>query len=295
MSAAVAGVPRPPSGAGPLVMGIVNVTPDSFSDGGNWAESEAAVAHGHRLVAQGADILDIGGESTRPGATRPVLAEELDRVVPVISALAAAGARISVDTMRSEVAHAAVAAGAEVVNDVSGGLADPAILDVVAETGARYVAMHWRAHADHMQSFTTYDDGVVAGVRRELGLRLDAARAAGVRDEQIVLDPGLGFAKTADHNWELLAGLDQLEEFGLPLLVGASRKTFLGALLAAPDGTPRPIDGREYAGAALAVLLAQRGVWCLRVHDVAATRDALAVWARLAVDDADARLPEGRP
>ena len=238
-----------------------------------------------------------------------MLAEELDRVVPVISALAAAGAQISVDTMRSEVAHAALAAGAEIVNDVSGGLADPAILDVVADTGARYVVMHWRAHADHMQTFTTYDDGVVAGVRRELAQRLDAARAAGVRDEQIVLDPGLGFAKTADHNWELLAGLSQLEEFELPLLVGASRKTFLGALLAAPDGTPRAIDGREYAGAALAVTLADRGVWGLRVHDVTATCDALAVWKRLQAEGVgratdrptghtpreDSRPSEGRP
>ena len=265
-------------------MGIVNVTPDSFSDGGRWADHDRAVAHGLDLLAQGADVLDIGGESTRPGATRPVPAEELDRVIPVITELAAAGACVSVDTMRSEVASAAVEAGARIVNDVSGALADPEILDVVAETGAGFIAMHWRAHATHMQTetFTHYEHGVVEGVRRELGLRLDAARAAGVRDEQIVLDPGLGFAKTASQNWEMIAGLPALDEFGLPVLVGASRKSFLGSLLADGEGTARPVAEREHAGSALAVLLAEAGVWGLRVHDVRATTDALAVWRRLA-------------
>lgn len=261
----------------PAVMGIVNVTPDSFSDGGRWATTDAAVAHGRTLRALGADLLDIGGESTRPGATRPLVAEELDRVVPVIRELAAEGARVSVDTMRAEVARAALAAGASVVNDVSGGLADPRVLEVVADSDATYVAMHWRAHADRMRDFTDYGpDGVVATVRAELGARLEAAVAAGIPAERVVLDPGLGFAKEPAHNWELLAALDALRGLGCPLLVGASRKSFLGALLADDDGA-RPVDGREHAHVALVALLAERGVDVLRVHDVRATRDALAV------------------
>lgn len=272
-----------PSRPGPVVMGIVNVTPDSFSDGGRWASTDLALARGEELVVHGADLLDVGGESTRPGATRPVLAEELDRVVPVIAALHARGVTVSVDTMRAEVAAASVAAGATVVNDVSGGLADPGILDVVAQTGAVYVLMHWRAHATRMQqsAFTHYAPGVVEGVRSELAARVEAALAAGVRTEQLVLDPGLGFAKTADQNWELLRGLAAVEALGFPLLVGASRKSFLGSLLADADGTPRPVDQREHAGVALSLLLAQRGVWGLRVHDVRATTDALATWSRL--------------
>ncbi|GAA3656079.1 dihydropteroate synthase [Nocardioides ginsengisoli] len=274
----------------PLLMGIVNVTPDSFSDGGRYADAARAIAHGRELLAQGADILDVGGESTRPGATRPLLAEELDRVVPVIEALAAEGATVSVDTMRAEVADRAVAAGARIVNDVSGGLADPEILDVVARSGATYVAMHWRAHSDRMQQFTAYDDqgGVVAAVRAELAERVDAIRAAGVPDDRIVLDPGLGFAKEARHNWELLRRLDVLADLGFPLLVGASRKTFLGRLLADADGAPRPVGEREAAGVALSTLLAAgfggTPVWCLRVHDVRAHRDALAVAAEWGAD-----------
>lgn len=267
----------------PLVMGVVNVTPDSFSDGGRYDDPERAVAHGRALLADGADILDVGGESTRPGATRPLLAEELDRVVPVIEALAADGATVSVDTMRAEVAARAVEAGASIVNDVSGGLADPAILDVVASTGARYVAMHWRAHSDTMQQFTTYQPDVVTAVREELAQRVAAIRAAGVRDEQVVLDPGLGFAKQAHHNWELLRHLDEVAQ-GFPLLVGASRKTFLGRLLEDDQGDPRPVGEREAAGIALTTLLAAglggTGIWCLRVHDVRAHRDALAVAAQ---------------
>lgn len=266
---------------GPLVMGIVNVTPDSFSDGGRWDTTDAAVAHGRELLAEGADLLDIGGESTRPGATRPLVAEELGRVVPVIRELAAAGAVVSVDTMRAEVAEAALEAGATVVNDVSGGLADPRILEVVAGSDAGYVAMHWRAHADRMRDFTDYaPDGVVATVRRELGERLDAAVAAGIAPGRIVLDPGLGFAKEPRHNWELLRALDELVALGCPLLVGASRKSFLGSLLA-DGGGPRPVDGREHAHAALVALLASHGVDYLRVHDVRATRDALAVVAAM--------------
>jgi dihydropteroate synthase len=284
----------PPAARPTRVMGIVNVTPDSFSDGGRWATTEAAVAHGRHLVEQGADLLDIGGESTRPGATRPLVAEELDRVVPVIRELAGDGTAVSVDTMRSEVAAAAIEAGATVVNDVSGGLADPRILDVVADSDARYVAMHWRAHADRMRDFSDYSpDGVVATVRRELGERLDAVLAAGVPRERVVLDPGLGFAKKPRHNWELLAALDTLRELDCPLLVGASRKSFLGSVLSV-DGAPRPVDEREHAHVALVALLAVRGVDLLRVHDVRATRDALAVVAALAGATQDPTERQGR-
>ncbi len=274
-------------------MGIVNVTPDSFSDGGRHDTTEAAVAHGRTLLRQGADILDIGGESTRPGATRPLVAEELERVVPVIRELAAAGALVSVDTMRAEVAEAALVAGARIVNDVSGGLADPRILDVVAGSEASYVAMHWRAHADRMRDFTDYGpDGVVESVRRELGDRLTAIETAGIPRERIMLDPGLGFAKQPHHNWELLRALDVLAELGCPLLVGASRKSFLGALLV-QGGSPRPIEEREHAHAALVALLAARGVDSLRVHDVRAARDALAVAAALAGDGSRDQPREG--
>ncbi|MEX0426283.1 dihydropteroate synthase [Nocardioides sp. DS6] len=268
----------------PRVMGIVNVTPDSFSDGGRFLATDDAVAHGRALLADGADILDIGGESTRPGATRPLVADELARVVPVIEELAAEGAVVSVDTMRSEVAEAAVKAGAAIVNDVSGGLADPRILDVTAESGAVFVAMHWRAHGSEMQGrdFLTYAGGVVPTVRDELQRRIDAALAAGIAPDRLVLDPGLGFSKTADDNWALLAGLDEIMAMGHPVLVGASRKAFLGRLLADADGTPRSVGEREYAHAALNVLLAQHRVWCTRVHDVCATRDALAVVERFA-------------
>jgi dihydropteroate synthase len=268
--------------ATPLVMGVVNVTPDSFSDGGRYLDAERAIAHGRQLLADGADILDIGGESTRPGATRPLVEEELDRVVPVIEALAADGATVSIDTMRSEVASAALAAGARIVNDVSGGLADPRILDVVAEAPeVRYVAMHWRAHSDRMQQFTTYDGPVAAVVADELRARVDAVRAAGIADDRIVLDPGIGFAKTADQNWELLGGLGLVRELGFPLLVGASRKRFLGDLLAADDGTVRPVDEREFAHAAIVAMLARERVWGVRAHDVRATRDVLTATVRL--------------
>jgi len=266
------------------VMGIVNVTPDSFSDGGRYASTEAAIAHGLALLADGADILDIGGESTRPGATRPLVDEELGRVIPVIRELANAGAVVSVDTMRADVADAALAVGARIVNDVSGGLADPRMLSAVAASEAAYVAMHWRAHSARMQDFAVYDGpgGVVAAVRDELSARLDAAVSAGIGRERVVLDPGLGFAKNAEHNWPLLRELDALQALGQPLLVGASRKRFLGELLADADGTPRPVDQREHANTALTVLLARAGVWGIRVHDVRASTDALAVLDRLA-------------
>lgn len=266
----------------PVVMGVLNVTPDSFSDGGRWATTDAAVQHGLDLVADGADVVDVGGESTRPGATRPLAAEELARVVPVIEALVAQGVTISVDTMRAEVAAAAVAAGARIVNDVSGGLADPDMLRVVAETGADYVLMHWRAHSAEMQQHTSYDGpgGVVGDVADELAQRVEAALAAGVTREQLVLDPGLGFSKTADQNWELVAGLDRLGQLDLPILVGASRKTFLGHLLGDAEG-PRPVDAREAGHTALVTLLAEAGVWGLRVHDVRACADAIRVVERM--------------
>ncbi|GAA4701421.1 dihydropteroate synthase [Nocardioides conyzicola] len=266
----------------PVLMGVVNVTPDSFSDGGRWLEADAAIAHGRELVAAGADIIDIGGESTRPGATRPLVTEELDRVVPVIGALVADGATVSVDTMRSEVAEAAISAGATIVNDVSGGLADPRMYAVVAGAGTTYVAMHWRAHADHMRDFAVYDGpgGVVTAVRDELAARVDAMLAAGIEGDRIVLDPGLGFAKRPEHNWALLRDLGPLQGLGFRLLVGASRKSFLGTLLAS-DGSPRPVGEREHANTALTVLLAQQGVWGLRVHDVRAAKDALRVLERL--------------
>jgi dihydropteroate synthase len=272
----------PPLTGLPVLMGVVNVTPDSFSDGGRWATTDAAIAHGRDLVVDGADILDIGGESTRPGATRPLVEEELGRVVPVIRALSEDGVVVSVDTMRAEVAAEAVAAGATIVNDVSGGLADPRILDVVAHSDATYVCMHWRAHSDRMTDFAVYDapGGVLAAVRDELGQRVDAARAAGVPDERIVLDPGLGFAKKPAHNWRLLAGIPVLQSLGFRVLVGASRKSFLGTLLADAAGEPRPVDDREDATTALTVLLAQQRVWGLRVHDVRASRDALRTFAR---------------
>lgn len=268
----------------PLVMGILNVTPDSFSDGGLWSGPDAAVTHGLELMAAGAQIVDVGGESTRPGAERPPVAEELRRVLPVIEALAGHGCTVSVDTMRAEVAEEALAAGARIVNDVSGGLADPDILRVVAGSSATYVAMHWRAHSTQMQSFTDYGTSVVDGVVAELSARAEAILAAGVAPERLILDPGIGFAKTADQNWELLAGLDPVAELGFGLLVGASRKSFLGSLLADASGTPRPVDGREAAHSALIALLAARfpQLWGLRVHDVRATRDALAVVRRLA-------------
>jgi dihydropteroate synthase len=262
-------------------MGVVNVTPDSFSDGGRYLDADVATAHGLRLAAQGADLVDVGGESTRPGAARPALDEELERVVPVVERLAAEGVQVSVDTMRAEVARAAVAAGAVLVNDVSGGHADEAMLPLVAELRTPYVLMHWRAHADRMQDHTDYDD-VVEDVATELGAQLDVAVAAGVDPDLVVLDPGIGFSKTGEQNWELLAGLDRLHDLGRPLLVGTSRKRFLGTLLTAGDGEPRPAEERDDATAATSVLAAGAGAWCVRVHSVPASADGVRVAARWA-------------
>ncbi|WP_407925796.1 dihydropteroate synthase [Flavimobilis rhizosphaerae] len=259
-----------------LVMGVLNVTPDSFSDGGEWFGPEAAVAHGVLLASQGADLVDVGGESTRPGAARVPEDEELARVLPVVRELTARGVPVSIDTTRARVAARAVEAGAVVVNDVSGGLAEPGIYDVVARTGVVYVAMHWRGHADVMDSLAVYDD-VVTDVRDELAERVADLVAAGVAREQVVLDPGLGFAKPGAANWPLLAALDELLALDLPVLVGASRKRFLGTLLAGPDGQPAPPLARDGATAAISALAAAAGAWCVRVHDVPGSVDAVRV------------------
>jgi len=256
----------------PLIMGVVNVTPDSFSDGGRWFDADAAIAHALELVAEGADVLDVGGESTRPGAARVDPDEELRRVIPVIRELAGRGLRVSVDTMRAATARAAVEAGAEIINDVSAGLADEGMARIAAESGATYVAMHWRGHSDRMDDLAEYDD-VARDVRDELARRVEELVAAGVPTERLILDPGLGFSKRAEQNWELLANLDVLAELGLPILVGASRKRFLGALL--PEGAP--VGDRDLPTAVVSVLSAQAGAWGVRVHDVAGTRVALDV------------------
>lgn len=263
-----------------LVMGVVNVTPDSFSDGGQWFEPEAAVAHGLELLRQGADIVDIGGESTRPGAQRPEESEELRRVLPVVEALASAGARISIDTMRSGVARRALAAGATVLNDVSGGLADPDMVSLAAEAEVPFIAMHWRGHSGDMQSRAVYDD-VIAEVCRELADRAQALLAAGVTKENLVLDPGFGFAKLAEHNWSLLRHLDDIVALGYPVLVGTSRKAFLGRVGRSAGDDPRPPLERDAATAATSLWAALHGAWAVRVHDVASTRDALAVMSAI--------------
>jgi len=257
-------------------MGVLNVTPDSFSDGGRYTDLEAAVAHGLEALREGADLVDVGGESTRPGAARVDGPTEAARVLPVIRELAAAKVPMSIDTTRAEVASAALAAGVCAVNDVSGGLADPDMAKVVADAGCPWVLMHWRGHSRNMQRLATYRD-VVKEVRDELRQRADAAIAAGVDPERIIVDPGLGFAKTAEHNWRLSAHLDEIVALGFPVLVGASRKSYLGALLAGPDGAPRPIDGREAATVATSVLAVLAGAWGVRVHDVVGTVDALKV------------------
>jgi dihydropteroate synthase len=257
-----------------VVMGVLNVTPDSFSDGGCFAEPADAIAHGLAMHAAGADFVDVGGESTRPGADRVDADEECRRVLPVIRELSDAGVRTSVDTTRAEVAEAAIAAGASLVNDVSGGLADKNMAELVAETGIPWVLMHWRGHSREMYAAAQYGD-VVTEVCAELMARVEDVVANGVAPEQLVLDPGLGFAKRAEHNWALLAGLDRLVGLGLPVLVGSSRKTFLGRLLAGPDGSPRPAEQRDAATLATTVMAAEAGVWGVRVHDAAASVDAV--------------------
>ncbi|MEW2634796.1 dihydropteroate synthase [Streptomyces sp. NPDC048389] len=257
------------------VMGVVNVTPDSFSDGGRWFDTTAAIKRGLDLVAQGADLVDVGGESTRPGASRVDEDEELRRVVPVVRGLASEGVTVSVDTMRSGVAQQAVAAGAVLVNDVSGGLADPRMVPVVAATGAPFVVMHWRGFSEDMNSRAVYGD-VVAEVARELRARMEAVVEGGIAPERIVIDPGLGFAKQAEHDLALVAHLAELRALGRPVLVAASRKRFLGRVLAR-DGAPPPARERDAATAAVSAISAHEGAWAVRVHEVRATADAVRV------------------
>ena len=264
-----------------VVLGILNVTPDSFSDGGRHHTVEAAVAHGLRLAAAGADYVDVGGESTRPGAGRVDPEEESRRVLPVVAELSRRGVAVSIDTTRASVAAAAAAAGAGMVNDVSGGLADPAMGRVVADAGVAWVLMHRRGDSRDMYAQAVYDD-VVADVRRELCRRVDAALAAGVAAERLVVDPGLGFAKQPEHDLALIAGLDRITDLGFPVLVGASRKRFLGALLATADGRPRTPGRRDDATLATTVLAARAGAWGVRVHDVAGSVDAVRVVAAVA-------------
>jgi dihydropteroate synthase len=284
-------VPAPPRGLPPalqglrrcLVMGVVNVTPDSFSDGGQWFEPDDGIRHGLDLMDDGADLLDVGGESTRPGAGRVDEAEELRRVMPVVRGLVAAGALVSIDTMHAGVARAALDAGAVLVNDVSGGLADPTMARTVAAAGVPFIAMHWRGHSDHMAELAHYRD-VVTDVADELRARLEALVSQGLDPDRVVLDPGLGFAKTGEHNLQVLARLPELVALGRPVIVGASRKRFLGSLLAAPDGTPRPALDRDDATVATSTMAALAGAWCVRVHSVRASADAVRVVA--AVQDA---------
>lgn len=269
-----------------LIMGVLNVTPDSFSDGGLWFDQDAAIAHGLELAAQGADIIDVGGESTRPGASRVPIETEIERVVPVIRELAARDIRVSVDTMNSRTAWAAAEVGASIINDVSGGLADPAMSDAAVRSGLDYVVMHWRGHSADMNSLARYSD-VVRETHDELFARVDALVAAGADPSKLIVDPGLGFSKNADHNWRVLAGLAAFEDRGLPVLIGASRKRFIGALV--PEGAP--VQSRDAPTAVISALAARAGVWGVRVHDVPSTRialDVVAHWNRAerSIDDA---------
>lgn len=257
-----------------LVMGVVNVTPDSFSDGGRWITTDLAVAHGRQLIAQGADLLDVGGESTRPGARRVDPAEEQNRVLPVIRELAAAGVVVSVDTIHAATAAAAIEAGAVIVNDVSGGLVDPAMAGVLADAGVVYICQHWRGDPRTMDGLTDYGGDVLAGVEAELRARLDGLADAGLADEQVVIDPGLGFAKTHEQSWRLLAATARLrEDLRRPVLIGASRKRFLA--LALPDDVAADPLARDAATAATTALAAAAGAWAVRVHEVPASRDAV--------------------
>lgn len=265
-------------------MGVVNVTPDSFSDGGRWFTADAAVAHGLRLVAEGADIVDVGGESTRPGALRITEEEELRRIGPVVAGLAQAGVTVSIDTMRPAVAERALEAGARLVNDVSGGMADSGMASLIAAAQVPFVVMHWRGQSADMQDRAVYGD-VVKDVADELAARVDALTRAGVDPARLIVDPGLGFAKLPAHNWALLTRLREISCLPLgsapfPVLVGASRKRFIGRLLAADDDTPRPFADCDDATVALTALAAAAGAWCVRVHSVPANADAVRVAAR---------------
>jgi dihydropteroate synthase len=279
--AGLRGLPAQPRA---LIMGVLNVTPDSFSDGGRWMDPDAAIKHGQVLSAAGADIVDVGGESTRPGAARVSAAEELSRIMPVVSALAGSGSCVSVDTMHADVAREALAAGAKMINDVSGGLADSRMASVVAAAGVPFVVSHWRGHSADMYGQAAYGD-VVAEVRAELAARVRAVTAAGLDPAQVIVDPGVGFAKLAEHNWSVLAALADVAclpgwRQPFPLLVAASRKRFIGRLLAGPDGEPRPFTESDEATIALTALSAGAGAWCVRVHSVPGNADAVRVAAR---------------
>jgi dihydropteroate synthase len=263
-----------------LVMGVLNVTPDSFSDGGLFFDPQIAITHAQQMLADGADIIDIGGESTRPGSERISVQEEMDRVLPVITELAKTQATISIDTMRADVARAAISAGAHLINDVSGGKADPEMLGYVATLDVPYILMHWRGPSNIMNTLTDYVD-VVQEVTSEIRIQVDAAVAAGITKDRIAIDPGFGFAKTVEQNWPILKHLSVLDELGLPILMGASRKKFLGELLAT-NGEPRTMNERESATTAITTLMALRKTWAVRVHDVKASSDAIAVVERLA-------------
>ena len=263
-------------------MGILNITPDSFADGGRYNSFESAIAHAREMITEGVDIIDIGGESTRPGAERVSEDEEISRVIPVITELAKDGVRISIDTMRASTALAAIEAGAHIINDVSGGLADQAMYAAVAQLDVPYVIMHWRGHGSVMNSLASYAD-VSAEVFSEINERLVAATAAGVNPEAIIIDPGLGFSKEPDDNWQVLNQLAGLVDLGYPVLIGASRKRFLGSLLAASTGEPRDLAERDAATNAISAIAAATGVWGVRVHNVQSAVDAVLVgqaWAR---------------
>ncbi len=253
-------------------MGILNVTPDSFADGGDHFEFDKAISHAKQMISDGVDIIDVGGESTRPGAERVSSEDELDRVIPVITELQELGVPLSVDTMRAEVAKAAIGAGATIVNDVSGGLADIDMAGVIAKSPQiQYIAMHWRAHSSQMQESAYYLD-VVKEVKEELDERVTDLLKAGIDPEQIILDPGIGFSKSPEHNWELLRNVERLQLLGYPLLIGVSRKRFLGELI----GAPLPSD-RDSATLAITADLAKREVWGVRTHSVKPHRDAISV------------------
>ena len=241
-----------------LVMGILNVTPDSFADGGRYNDFESAVRRGQEMIAEGVDIIDVGGESTKPGAERITLEEELDRVIPVIKELSQSGIKISIDTMRSEVARKAIEAGASIINDVSGGLADSEMLTTAASLNVPYIAMHWRGHSKDMNSRAVYKD-VVGEVINELQERITASLEAGINKDNLIIDPGLGFAKDAEHNWEIIDSITSFVDLGYPVLVGASRKRFLGG--------DNP-DLREAATVVLTQRLSTTGIWAIRVHSV---------------------------
>ena len=264
---------RPISPTRPRVMGVLNITPDSFSDGGEFVSLDDAIERGVELTRAGAQLIDVGGESTRPGAERVPVRQEQLRVLPVIRGLVERGIAVSVDTMNAATALAAAEAGAVIINDVSGGLADEGMRRVAAETGLYFLAMHWRGPSATMAARAQYGD-VVHDVREELKSRVAELIVSGVRPDRIILDPGIGFAKTAEQNWRLLAHLRAIESIGYPVLIGVSRKSFLGALL--PEGaSPKQ---RDPATATISALAAQAGVWGVRVHDVAGTRAALDVW-----------------